>query len=72
MTLTTQQAGHARYRARKANDPLTDRQLDAIVLDAILDGCDGAAIQARLRDARELAAEGCVLDERGRLQWLYG
>lgn len=69
MTLTTQQAGHARYRARKAADPLSDRQIDAIVLDAIEDGLGYDGIQARLDEARALVADGCQLDERGRLVW---
>ena len=69
MTTLARQLGHKAYRDRKAADPLTDRQLDAIVIDAIEDGLGYDGIQARLDEARALIADGCQLDERGRLQW---
>jgi hypothetical protein len=64
--------GHQRYRDRKAAELLTDRQIDAIVLDACLAGQDSNAIRQRLNEARELAREGVTLDERGRVLWAYG
>lgn len=63
--------GHARHSARRAADVLDSAQVDALILDACLAGADSDQIRAALQEARELASEGVVLDDRGRLRWAY-
>jgi len=61
MTDTTAQRGGHRanreisHRRRHSDDPLSPEQIDRIVLQAALDGCDYHEIQARLFVARETA-----------------
>ena len=45
------------HQARHPDDVLTPEQVDAIVLQAALDGCDAAQIRERLREARDAARE---------------
>lgn len=63
--------GHHRAAIRKANDPLSDRLRDRLILDAI-ERCESAPDQLRsmLDQARADLADG-VIDERGRIVWAY-
>lgn len=56
-------------RRLRPEETLSCEQLDRLILDAALDGAGAAEIQRRLREARELLAEGLTLDERGRVMW---
>jgi hypothetical protein len=63
--------GHTRATWRKANDPLTDRLRDRVILRAIEAGCDSEGIRAALNQARADIEDG-VMSSDGRLTWNYG
>ena len=62
-------SGHERHRQRRAADPLTVREVDALVLEAAIEGLDASGIRAFMAAQRAAAAaDGTVCDERGELR----
>lgn len=53
---------YQRKQQRRITDPLSEDELNRVILDAALDGCDADQIRARLDQARA-SADGLVIED---------